>query len=746
MIKKTMIATGVALAMATNVALADEGGSWLDDFEISGEVKNESGFFTEAGSTIGDETVSYNHDATGKVKTVTNSHDTNSIMKSESSVRLFINGPIGESAELHAEIRPVRDSQGIKNYKGHEKDTQQDFLRELYIDTSVGEDEDVSLRIGKQQVVWGTADGMKLLDILNPTDYREMAQNSMDESRIPVWMLNAETDLENGANVQMVLSQPKENLFAGLNRNISTEVRTNNSSSNTDATYANAAQYQLSQSPTQVAVNVAADGHDKGHAFIMMGVDTITGGSNGFLNITPDLGMVASQFAVGFAGTSVTSTNSVTSLFNYASFEVGAFAGMTMSDMNVEMGGSAGTITSLAANFQGSIGVVKNMLTGSGFDGASEAASVTGAQMLEYGFASQYDTNLANYEATSASDSVFEYMSNASFKTFDTLVDARSQYQYDMPSDTDLNLGLRFKNSTEDGLNYSMNYSYNYDQNPIIDLSWRNSSGEALTTSYSTYGPNVATATTSIILTDALGNIYRAGMASETTVGVIGGSGTRTDYPVLRFTQKVKRAQNIGGSFDMAVDTESLGSIVLRGEALYQHDVYSPVIDKAKLSIGDLVGALQMHKGDRFKYVLGADMTVLTNMMISGQFIQDRDLDYIDDTSNPDADNPNVSGQRYTADRATMSMSNDFQKAEKNKEFYSLFMSKPFGAEQQHRWNNIFMYEENGGKWNRADVEYSFNDELIGSAEYNKYWGNVNTQFGQLKNSTNLQLGLKYIF
>jgi hypothetical protein len=91
-------------------------------------------------------------------------------------------------------------------------------------------------------------------------------------------------------------------------------------------------------------------------------------------------------------------------------------------------------------------------------------------------------------------------------------------------------------------------------------------------------------------------------------------------------------------------------------------------------------------------------------------------------------------------------MSNDFQKAEKNKEFYSLFMSKPFGAEQQHRWNNIFMYEENGGKWNRADVEYSFNDELIGSAEYNKYWGNVNTQFGQLKNSTNLQLGLKYIF
>jgi len=43
-------------------------------------------------------------------------------------------------------------------------------------------------------------------------------------------------------------------------------------------------------------------------------------------------------------------------------------------------------------------------------------------------------------------------------------------------------------------------------------------------------------------------------------------------------------------------------------------------------------------------------------------------------------------------------------------------------------------------------VEYSFNDELIGMAEMNKYWGDTNTQFGQMENSSNLQLGLKYIF
>ena len=45
-------------------------------------------------------------------------------------------------------------------------------------------------------MVWGTADGMKLLDMINPTDYSEMAQNQMEDSRIPVWMINAETTMK----------------------------------------------------------------------------------------------------------------------------------------------------------------------------------------------------------------------------------------------------------------------------------------------------------------------------------------------------------------------------------------------------------------------------------------------------------------------------------------------------------------------------------------------------------------------
>ena len=147
-----------------------------------------------------------------------------------------------------------------------------------------------------------------------------------------------------------------------------------------------------------------------------------------------------------------------------------------------------------------------------------------------------------------------------------------------------------------------------------------------------------------------------------------------------------------------------------------------------------------MLPGDRFKYVLGADITAMTNMMVSAQFIQDMNLDYVDSGSSSATD------WRYTADMATMSLTNNLNQAEENKEFYSLFLSKPFGASGEHRWNNIYMFEENDGNWNRFDVEFSVNDDTQATLEWNKYWGDENTQFGQLKNSSNIQAGVKYSF
>jgi hypothetical protein len=297
---------------------------------------------------------------------------------------------------------------------------------------------------------------------------------------------------------------------------------------------------------------------------------------------------------------------------------------------------------------------------------------------------------------------------------------------------------MRYKNTTKNGVNYSLNYAYAYDKNPIINLYYANDAGEKLTETLTpitiqTANGNVKTNT--IKLSDAAGNQYGAHTGNAAT---------------LVFEQETKRVHNLGGSFDMAIDTKSLGPVVIRGEALYMKDTYSPIMDLGKLSYGDLTGALTMRKGDRFKYVLGADITALTNMMVSVQFIQDRDLDYVNDNTDWDgtacAQALAANCGRYTTSYPTMHLTNGFNAARENQNFYSLFLSKPFGASDQHRWNNIMMFEQGGGRWNRIDAEYAVNDNTVATIEWNKYWGENNTQFGQLKNSSNIQLGLKYSF
>jgi len=148
-----------------------------------------------------------------------------------------------------------------------------------------------------------------------------------------------------------------------------------------------------------------------------------------------------------------------------------------------------------------------------------------------------------------------------------------------------------------------------------------------------------------------------------------------------------------------------------------------------------------------FKYVLGADVNVLTDMMVSGQFIQFRNLDYVDNNTDADGNacGSKVNCGRYTGDMATLSLTNGLKQGTENKEFYSLFFSKPFGDSGEGRWNNIFMFEEGGGKWNRFDVEYGFDDQLIGTFEINKYFGDNNTMFGQFENASNVQVGVKYL-
>jgi hypothetical protein len=600
------------------------------------------------------------------------------------------------------------------------------------------------------------------LDIVNPTDWTEFNQNAPADARIPVWMVNAEKYLENGGNVQLIVSQAKENKIAGLN----------------------------------------ADG-DANHPFIMKGVDAITGQYNGFRNVTPALAGVATSFnnaAALLAGTFNTFMPNLAAPLNglsyatdegllpFAVYTVDAFNNFNFDFDATNLGTFAGSLAvDSNGTYDGTGAQLLSFFAQCGFDtacsGSDPNANLYGTNLMpannaQNPFATEYNTG------QTTRTSAFEMMPMASFSTFNTFSSGTSgsydpmgsgaifagnlttRYTRDYPSDLESNFGARFKNSTANGLNYSVNYFYGYDSNPSIDLSWHDATTKAelsvIRAATLNSGYADATSGTSLDRSSIKTNLAAG---SPTTILLTGDGGTSFygaydpldpdaltgKNPVeLLFTEKLNRTHSLGGSFDYAIDSASLGPVVLRGEFVYQKDVMQPVVDNLLLGIGDLTNSLSMEKTDMFKYVIGADVNVLTDMMVSGQFIQFRNLDFKD--TNETCSYSNAFGQsfsydcsRYTADFPTMSLTNGLQKAEKNKNFYSLFLTKPFGESGEGRWGNIFIYEEGGGKWNRFDVEYGFDDQLIGTFEVNKYFGDNNTMFGQFENASNIQVGLKYL-
>jgi len=153
--------------------------------EVSGYVKTEVAVYTKDGQAINNP----------------NSHKRGDLHKGEGILKLFINSELGENSSFHSELQLATDTEGIDGYKHHRNYTQYDYLREFYVDSAfAGWD----FRIGKQQVVWGKADGVKFLDIINPTDFREWGQNTMEDSRIPLWMMVAEKDLGHNDSLQLI--------------------------------------------------------------------------------------------------------------------------------------------------------------------------------------------------------------------------------------------------------------------------------------------------------------------------------------------------------------------------------------------------------------------------------------------------------------------------------------------------------------------------------------------------------------
>ena len=670
------------LIMAIAATLA--AGSTQAKLETSITLKNETSAMVHDGMRTGEATSLTDNSGKGK-----------GVYKFENTAKILMNDQLENGTAFHGEFNIVYDGEATDSLNGYERNTQRDYVRELYVDTKLG---DWDVRLGKQQVVWGTADGIKLLDMINPTDWTEFNQNTMADARVPVWMGTAERYMDDGGNVQAIVSLSQSSKFAGF-------LEDNAERSRSGAFNGGAAAQDNSQ----------LKGVDAGAPFIFKGMDTITGGVNGFFNIAPAFGGVAATFsALGGGGLSGFTTATVDDFARDNPHAPAAQAG------SAAFTGACNGVTSPLGN-AGTYGNGKN---------TSAYCLDALTQLTNQNVTNSIDTQLAVTSGagatwdTSNPNSAMEYVYLTPFATFDSFVNMKSKWVDKTQDNSDANFALRYRNTTPSGVNYSFNYAYAYDSNPHVNLSWQASDGSTDLT------PEISS-TNSMVLKDASGTQRCSADGANSSTAETG--------CYLVFTAENGRNHNIGGSFDAALDFGER-SYVLRGEALYQNDVYTPVIDRGEMAIGNITEALKSEKADFLKYVVGLDTTVATDMMVSGQFIQFRNLDFVDTNSS----RVSTLG-KYTGDMTTLHLDNNLKKAEENKEFYSLFLSKPFGASGEGRWNNIFIYEEGGGKWNRFDVEYSINDQLIGSIEYNKYFGDNNTMFGQFENASNVQIGMKYL-
>ncbi len=828
-------ALSLSLPTASLLASSDNSDGYEEEsrLSMSGFFRNETSFY---------------------LKDKENVHDKGDLLKFENTVNLDINYKISDESKIHAQTNFIYDTKAISGYKGHRINTQNDYLRELYLDTRGG---DWEFRIGKQQLAWGTADGVKFLDIINPTDYREWGQNSMEDSRIPLWMVKAEKRIGDGDSTLQLVFVPdiQKNEIAGLYN---------------------------------------PETGDFGQPFVSKGADTMTGKYNGFYNIAKDMGKTSSMFntllnmgglsgltgpmkyrTVGFF-TSLNTTNNMT-FADVQNMIIGASSAVKTANTNntnltISPAGNgttlkdgfkhdfqndaqvsdyikncfSGTDTALVnaifipmANMYGSgngmlnavanngtgmfnnfqsymgtlqqayiagkdisftatgativnagtgtlsnseIGTALNSLgtmmyqqvaMGMGFDPTDQATQMKVATALKLdptsatfqqdfnskiqelaisGLSTVFTTGTTNqFDGTLSEDnptSAFDYMGNTAFGTFKYFQNMNTVYRKEIIPEEfkNSNFGMRWKGQIGSSTNYSINYYHHWDSNPSVDLHWEDKNGRNLTPNFVTH--------------DAVPVMYPDGSFGPTDMN---GDGTPEKVTALEsmkysdgstfdpdkngsanlvFTERQNRINSIGASFDTTIDTAVL-PIVVRGEFLYETGVKTPIVDRLKLSYGDLAGALYMRDANFIKAVLGFDVTVLTNLFLSFQYMNVRNLDYVDKTVSYNGKSYAV----YTGNPATMHLSNGLKQAEKNQQMYTFFVSKPFLEGDLLRVNNLTLLEgEDGGLWNRFDMEYTATDNLLLRIEHNYYGNDENGIFGQFADMSSFQVGLKYLF
>ena len=98
--------------------------------------------------------------------------------------------------------RPDQHERSSYNRRWILSDTADAELREFYIDGHIGP---AFVRLGKQQVVWGQADGLRVLDVVNPFSFREFIWPDPQDRRIP-----DPADKKRGEEVVLTTAEPRE--------------------------------------------------------------------------------------------------------------------------------------------------------------------------------------------------------------------------------------------------------------------------------------------------------------------------------------------------------------------------------------------------------------------------------------------------------------------------------------------------------------------------------------------------------
>lgn len=178
MMPRILSLAAVALAAASADVRAQEAAPWSDRIDLRALFKTQAAFEIDDGDA-------QKADVVLIPELTANLSDTVRL----TAIGRFRFDPVDE-LEPGQPDNDTRSAISRRYFVGEATDIE---LREFYADVFL---ENAFLRIGKQQIVWGQADGLRVLDLVNPLHYREFILPSFEDRRIPLWTVNAEIPID----------------------------------------------------------------------------------------------------------------------------------------------------------------------------------------------------------------------------------------------------------------------------------------------------------------------------------------------------------------------------------------------------------------------------------------------------------------------------------------------------------------------------------------------------------------------